>query len=336
MGNQVIRKADVTPGDVHVNTPLTNISVAYSQEDQAFVADRVFPIIPVAKQSDVYYTISRAEFNRNEAAIRAPGTPTSGGAYSVDADSSYFCDVYGFHQDIPDQLRGNADSVLSLDAMATEYVTRKIMINKEVNWASTFLTTGWLVDRAGQDSGPTGNQFLQWDDAASTPIEDIRESKKDILAASGYLPNTLVLGYEVFNKLIDHPDIVDRVKYGQTPGSPATIDTSDLAAVLKIPNVMVMWGIYNSADEGATESEAFIGGKKALLCYSAPRPGLMTPSAGYTFTWTGYLGAGANGSRIKRYRRPEEYASDRVEIEAAYDQKVISTDLGVYFYTAVA
>ena len=39
-------------GDVHVNRPLTNISIAFLQTQEAFVADRVFPNIPVTKQSD--------------------------------------------------------------------------------------------------------------------------------------------------------------------------------------------------------------------------------------------------------------------------------------------
>jgi hypothetical protein len=36
-------------GDVHVNVPLTNISVAYIQDEGAFVADRVFANIPVGR-----------------------------------------------------------------------------------------------------------------------------------------------------------------------------------------------------------------------------------------------------------------------------------------------
>ena len=50
-------------GDVHVNRPLTNISIAFLQTQEAFVADRVFPNIPVTKQSDLFFTIDRGEFN---------------------------------------------------------------------------------------------------------------------------------------------------------------------------------------------------------------------------------------------------------------------------------
>ena len=55
-----------SPGDVHVNTPLTNISIAYMQDATKFISQRVFPNIPVAKQSDRYYVYDRGEFNRDE------------------------------------------------------------------------------------------------------------------------------------------------------------------------------------------------------------------------------------------------------------------------------
>ena len=44
-----------TVSQVHVNRPLTNISVAFAQAATSFAAERVFPRIPVAKQSDRYF-----------------------------------------------------------------------------------------------------------------------------------------------------------------------------------------------------------------------------------------------------------------------------------------
>ena len=33
--------------DLHVNVPLTNVSVAYVQSSSAYIADKVFPKVPV-------------------------------------------------------------------------------------------------------------------------------------------------------------------------------------------------------------------------------------------------------------------------------------------------
>lgn len=325
-----------TPGDVHVNTPLTNISIAFLQNAMNFVADRVFPNIPVNKQSDRYYTYDRGMFNRDEMKLRAPGTESAGVEYTVDNTPTYFADPYGIHHDIPDQRRSNADAVLDPDREATELVTHKALIRREKLWAAKYFAGSlWTTDLDGVNATPGAGEFLQWDDAASTPIEDIRAQKSTILELTGYEPNTLVLGYPVWLALSDHPDIVDRIKYGQTPGSPAVVSLQAVAALLEVERVVVMKAIENTADEGAANSHSFIGGKKALLCYAAPSPGIMTPSAGYTFSWTGYLGAGAMGGRIKRFRM-EHLSSDRVEMEMAFDQKLVAADLGAFFDTAVA
>jgi len=325
-----------TKGDVHVNRPLTNISIAYFQDSSAFIADKVFPNIPVEKQSDAYWVIPRDSFNRDEMRVRAPGTESAGSGYDVDPSNTYYAHVRAYHHDIPDPVRANTDSPLSSDREATILCTHKALINREKNWASKYFAASvWGTDVTGVSGSPGAGQVKQWNDAASTPIEDIRLYKRTIQEETGFAPNTLVLGQDVLDTLYDHPDIVDRIKYGQTAGGPAVVSVADLQALFKIDRILVGAAINNTAKEGATESSAFIMKKGALLCYSAPTPGIMTPSAGYTFSWTGYLGAGANGMRIKKFRM-EHLESDRVEIQSAYDQKVTAADLGAFFATVIA
>lgn len=325
-----------TPGDVHVNTPLTQISIAYLQNMNHFVSSQVFPNISVTKQSDRYYTYDRGEFNRDEARKRAPGTESAGGSYTIDNTPTYFADIYAFHKDIPDQTRANADDVLNLDREATEYVTHKAMIRREKDWVTSYFQGGiWTNDYDGVASNPTGDQVLQWNDDASTPIEDVRFAKTTVLQSTGFMPNTLVLGKQVYDALADHPDIIDRIKYGQTAGQPAMGALNYLAQLFEVDRILISMAIENTAAEGADNVHAFIAGKKAMLCYSAPTPGLMTPSAGYTFSWTGFLGAGPEGNRIKRFRR-EKLESDRVEVQMSWDQKLVSADLGFFWDTIVA
>jgi len=329
-------------GDVHVNMPLSNIAIAYLQAAEHFVAAKVFPNIPVMKQSDVYFSYDRGEFNRDEMEERLPGTETPGSGFDVDADSVYYCRTYGIHHDIPDPIRANADGPINLDRDATEFVTRKALIKREVTWVTKYFTAGdpgdtWTFDVDGDTSrsgsfDPTSaanNNVVYWDSASSTPIEDIRTLKRYGLESTGFEFNSLTVGQAVYDALIDHPDIVGRLDRGQTTG-PAMANQEALAALLGLSNVYVMKAIRNTAAKGQTASHSFIGGKNALLSYVPPTPGLMTPSAGYTFSWTGLLGNSADGMRIKKFRM-ENLASDRVEIEASYAQKLISADLGAFF-----
>lgn len=320
-----------TAGDVHVNTPLTNISIAFLQSADKFVATQVFPNIPVTKQSDRYYTYDRGEFNRDEMLERAPGTESAGGSYDIDNTPTYFCKVHAFHKDVPDQIRGNADAVLNLDNEATEYVTHKALIKREKLWVGKYFTDSiWSVDIDGVDAAPGAGEVLRWNLDTGDPIKNIRTGKTNRLQDTGFEPNTLVMGKQVWDAIIDHPDIVDRIKYGQTPGNPAIANIEALMKLFELERIFVMKAIENTAAEGATAAHAFIGGKHALLCYVAPSPGIMTPSAGYTFSWTGWMGAGAEGNRIKRFRI-EKIESDRVEIQMSFDQKLVAADCGYFF-----
>lgn len=316
-------------GDVHVNRPLTNISIAFSQRAENFVSARVFPNIPVAKQSDAYFTYDRGEFNRDEMKERAPGAESAGGTYTIGQDT-YFAVTRAYHRNIPDQVRANADTPINLDREAVEYLTLKALLQREVNWAAAYFALSvWTTDVTGITGAPGATQFQFWNEAASTPIEDVRTGKRTVLESTGFMPNKIVLGRQSFDDLVDHPDIVGRMDRGQTTGA-AQVNKAALAALFELDEVMVMDAIQNTAVEGATPVHSFIGADNALLTYSAPSPGIMTPSAGYTFGWTGLLGNSPGGSRIKRFR-VETRASDRVEIESSYDHKLVAADLGYFF-----
>lgn len=331
--------AQPTLSDVHVNALLTNLSNMYMQEEDAFVASRVFPMVPVQKASDRYLTYSRADFNRNTMRKRAPSTESAGGGYKLDNSPTYSVDVWALHKDIDDQQRANADAILSLDMEATRWLVQQSLISREVDWAASFFANVWTTLVTGVATAPAANQVIQWNDANSNPIQDIRNTKRAVQLAGLYRPNKLVLGRPVFDALCDHPDFIDRIKYGQTPGKPAKVTLDAMAALFEVDEVLVMDAILNSGPEGVTlnanETNSFIGNKAALLVYTPSAPGIQTPGCGYTFSWTGYFGAALNGTRMKSFYI-QQIASTRVEIEAAYVHKLVCADMGAYFASIIA
>lgn len=332
--------AEPTNSAVHVDSTLTNLSVAFIQNAANFVAGRVFQNVPVRKQSDRYFTYDRGDFNRDEATVRAPGTESSGSGYAIDNTPSYYCNVIAHHKDVDDQVRANADTALSVDREAMIYVMQKLMIQKEVDWATNFFAGAlWTNDEDGVASSPSAGETVQWSDATSgDPIGDIRAAMTTVLESTGFEPNTLVIGQQVFDALVDHPDIVDRVKYsgGVGNGNPARVNEQTIAALMGLERVMVAKAIQNTAAKGATNAHSFIAGKKALLTYTPPAPGLMTPAAGYTFSWTGHLGVGNEFGVAMKNMRAELLGSDRIEGEMAYTHKLVSADLGFFWDTIVA
>lgn len=325
-----------TPSDVHVDRPLTTLSSAFIQEASNFIATQVFPNVTVSKQSDLYFTYDKQDWFRSDVQLRAPGAETGGGGYRL-STSSYRADVFAIHRDIDDQTRANQDDPIQLESEATRWVTNQLLLHRENDFVNAFFQTSlWTGSDTGNDqtgvaAGPIADQFLQWNDANSTPIEDIRAQMVAMAEKTGFRPNTLVIGPRVWSALVDHPDILDRIKYTQT----GVVSMDLVASLLGLDRVLVGWATRDQAAEQGTENMAFYWGSAALLCYRPASAGLYTPSAGYTFSWTGLLGSGTMGNRMKSFRL-ERNESDRIEGSMAYDLVQVSSDLGVFYASAVA
>jgi hypothetical protein len=305
------------------------MSVAYMQDESSFIANRVFPKIPVMKQSDVYFIYNKGDFFRDEARVRGGGTESVGGTYEVEAANPYYCKVHAFHKDVNEQERANHDEPLNADQDATDFVTQKMLVRREVDWASKFFVTGvWGCEITGVDATPGSGQALKFDSDSSDPIKVVSDQIVTMASTTGFRPNTLVLSPHVFYALKNHGDILDRIKYTQKG-----IVTADLLATLfEVERVFVPWGVVNSANKGATDAVDFIMGKHMLLMYVNPRPGLKKPSAGYTFTWKGFEGSGEFGNRIVRIPMDQlGIGTERIEGEIAFDHKVIASDVGCFF-----
>lgn len=315
-----------TRAQIHVNRPLTNISVAFRQSAENFVADKVFPIVPVTQQGNLYYIYAIADWYRNDVRPRAPGTESAGSGWAITTDS-YFAKKFALHKDITDDDRANQDEPIDLDRDAANYLSQQMMLQRESIWISSFFTTSlWTGSTTGTDVTPG----TLWSAVGSTPIEDVQAQNDSIAEKTGFAPNTMVIGPEVFTQLKSHPDILDRIKYTERG-----IVTKDLlASLFDLDSVMVAKGTRNTAAEGATASFDYFAGKNALLCYVTPTPGINIPTAGYTFSWTG-LGQNNFGDAIKKFRM-EELESDRVEQNSAFDQKLVTANLGMFFSAVVA
>lgn len=325
------------PGDVHVNQLMTNHSISLIQSPSRFVATRIFPAVGVAKQSDKYLTIPAGEFHRDQMKKRAPGTRAKMIDYEIDTSKTYFCDRWGIGHVVPDDSKANADAPINLDRNATRLITMQGLIRREQLFSDTFMTTGvWSTDYTGVAASPGAGEVLRWDDANSDPIKNIEDAKVAIEEATGFEPNVLNIGRHVYAAFKHHPDILDRIKYGQTSGSPAQVNQRLLAQLFDVEEVLVMKAVKNTAAKGQTSSNSFIGsGKSALLVHRTDTPDPDVPSAGYTFGWTGRLGAGKDGVRIRTYRE-EGVEGDVHEIDMWIDQKQTVADLGAYFATIVS
>jgi len=333
----------LTPSQVHIDVPLSNLTLAYAQSQANFVADKIFPVVGVDKQSNKYYVYDRANMNRSgDVQKLAPRTEVKRIGMTISNDS-FYADVYGLGMDFDEQTLANEDAVLNLRAAGAETLMTRLLIHREEAFANTFFKTGvWTSEVAGDASGSVGaGEVVYWSDYTnSTPITDVTTARRTMqLKSGGFKPNTMVVGKEVRDVLINHPDILARLNGGATVANTALITDAKLAEIFEVENFYVMEAVANSAKEGAAEANGFIGGKHAMLVHTPRSAGLMTPAAGLTFAWNTIPGVANLGITVESFSDDalkRMQVAEHIQVKMAYDMKVVGADLGYFFKDIVA
>jgi hypothetical protein len=302
--------------DVHVKRAIQNVAIGY--QNPAFIAEQIFPTVPVDNQSDKYYTFDRGDMFRDQAENdRQPGSRAPRVGWNLSNDE-YACKRISLAQGVPDMTVENADEVVRPFERATANVMRQVLIRRERRLAADMFTTGvWGTDKTGT------TDFSKWSDFAnSDPAKDILVAKDAVSLEIGVEPNLLVIGQDVLRSLRLHPDAIDRFKYTRV----GIIGAAEIAQWLDVPRVLVGGAPYNSAAEGQTVSMARIWGQNALLMYVTDAPAIDEPSAGYTYQWQPV------STKVFREEAEEQ---DVTEANVNIDMKVTSSISGYFFSDCV-
>ena len=323
----------LTPSAVHIDQPLSNLTLAYVQEQTNFVADKVFPVVGVQRQSDKYYLYDRANMNRSgDVKKLAPRTEVNRIGMAI-SNAAYYADVYGIGMDFDEQTIANEDAMLEVRAAGAQTLINRVLIEREEQFASSFFSAGvWTTDVTPSN--------LWSDYTNSTPISDVTAGRRTMqLKSGGFKPNTMVIGKEVRDVLINHPDILARLNGGATVTNTALITDAKLAEIFEVENLYVMEAVKNGAVEGLAEANAFIGGKNALLVHTPRASGLMTPAAGLTFAWNNIQGVNNLGITVESFSDDalkRQQVAEHIQVKMAYDMKVVGADLGYFFEDVIA
>mgnify|MGYP003187740537 CR=1 FL=1 len=302
MGTEVFDR--IRKGKTPINVPLTSISTAYFQ-GKSGGATSFFPEVspkPILGKVD----------------------PTVIG-YETD---DYKCVpeqiILGYDDIIQsDVARMGAKGIMQLRQNKARVIAEQIFIHQNKVFAQKYFKKGvWGADLTGGVSVSSGStDFVSFDNDNSNPIKFISDCITAMKKATGRKPNKLGLGQRVFDALINHPDIMNRVT------------TKSLAAILGVDEVVVFDAIWNSANLGEEENTGFICDENAmLLAYATPTPMIDEATAGYTFRWD--MGTG-NILPIIEWEGDEGTYSHYIGGMISQDMKVVCKDLGIYFQNAV-
>lgn len=315
---------DFSPGDFHIDHLVTNILVAFRPLDD--IGTDIFPVIPVTKQSNRFAKIDKGNWFRRPTTLRAPGTGAREVSYTVSSDS-YNAENYELATVVPWETIDNADVPFQPAVRAGEFLISQLML--DANMRIRALIAGGVGSTTTLTGGNAWDQF-----ATSDPLTDIEVAQEGIRETTGFNPNICVIGHKAWLKLRRHPDIIRHINPSGLGGPMAT--AQQFGNLIGVDRVLIGRSINNTSNEGQSDSFVDVWSSDCTLMFVTPTPGIMVPTFGYAFRWSGpNIGAGGPGNfQMQRMTLPER-KSDKMRTGYYQDEKIVAAELGFNIRTGI-
>ena len=216
---------------------------------------------------------------------RGPSAPYARTTTKLSSDL-YGTQEYGIEVPVDDKTRKKYAKAINADKAAVMRGSATIMINHELRVKAA-------VSAAGVSHATV---VTKWDQAGSTPIQDVDMAKEYIHAQTGMEANYMQVNRDTFNVLKEHPVILEKIKYTQR----GIVTTDILAAVFGVEQFVVAGSLQATNNEGQTLTPAAIWGDSTLIAVVNPSDDMEAPNFGRTFGWTGEVGP--DGALVESYR----------------------------------
>jgi hypothetical protein len=318
---QIKSYAGATGRDLHIDAPLSNITIGY--RPRGLIAPDLYPLVQVPNQSGVYYVWTSNEFLRVPSARRSPGTPAKRIQFAV-SSNTYFAQNFALAQELPYEDISNADAALSIRESAANRIVDGLSLAWEDRLAVTLTTT--------TNMGSSTSLTNRWNDHVNgAPVEDFFAGKESIRTRTGYDPNVWLFSGFAWARFARHPDVIKYIRGAGDNVGGGSVTQQQVANAFQLDKVLIGKGIKNTGDEGAPAVYTDIWSTAAVLLYVAPTPGLMEPSHGYTFWWQP---EGFPGRSATERRRDDNPKVEVVETHQFQAEQVTAAEFGYLIVNA--
>lgn len=289
---------------LHVNQLLSNVSVQYKNSE--YIWDKVFPQIPVMKDTD-YYRVYDRSFKVPETKRAAKGVARE---FTFEFSlASYALEQHALKDYVGvDEEENNDQGSLKVDTV--ESLTDAIYRRIELSVASLFTTTNWSLNVS-----LTATNVWSANTTVSDPIPVFDTGMTTVINNSGKTPNFAILPRDGFVAIKNHVSVLDRVKY-----TSSEVTQSMIQGLIGVQELLVPTAVQDTAANGLAASISPFFADFAFLGWKpAGGGGIKTPSCGYTFI--------RSTPRVRSWFDDERNA-DAIEVEVKYQHKVVASLTG--------
>lgn len=256
---------------------LTNVSNAWFNQNDDFIGQLIFPEVLVKHK-----TFKVPKYGKEGLIVPSDLSRTGEAkAKRVDYSRGYDSPTVLTEKALSDVVTKDdydqTDLPFNAESDAVEFINSRMMLSREKNIATL------LGDTSKVTQNITLSGTDQWSDKGnSSPFVDIVAGAKSVRGSALMTPNTAFFSWEVWLSIVDHPDFIDRFKWG---GDGIMTVERFLQAVgpYGIKKVYIGKAQENTGGDGASDTFATIWGKNFWLGYITDQPGLKQVNGGYHF-----------------------------------------------------
>lgn len=304
----------------HVDALLTDFAIGF--RPTGFIADQIFPLVDVPKQSDIFAIFEQEDRFRQWTDDRAPGDMANEVRMRV-SSAQFYCPNHALSSTIPDELIANADEIFrqQVEEGRTSHILDALMINWEKRVADQTFSTAGVGSSAAVASAWTASAI-----GDSDPVGDINTAIDNVQDATGYRPNRMIMGGVAYRLARRHNDVIakttnpnfDNALPGAYPG------TAELANLFDLEQVVVGDAFFNQAQENLSLDLSRIWGPDVCVYFNDPNPRFDTPTYAVTFNW---INGPMPRLAVERFAHDDERKAQKIQAGFYQDERVVSAPM---------
>lgn len=243
---------------------------------RGFIGMSIMPVFEVPEKTADYPVIPIESLIKDQDTKRGAQGNYQRGDWKFET-GSYNCEEYGWEEPVDDVEAALYRRFFDAEEVSTEISIDRILRGHERRVAALVFASA------------DANISIEWSTAATAvPRTNIEAGKSAMRAASGLLPNALVMGYTAFRNVLKTAELKDALKYT----NPIELGGDEvqrriLAQYFGVGEVLIGGSQYDSAKKGQAFSLADIWDDEyvALIRKSDGGARLKEPVYGRTFLW---------------------------------------------------
>lgn len=319
--NEAIRTKFLTPGNVHIDSALSNVSIQYANEE--YIGTSLMPVVTVPKLSDIYFIYDKR--NRLAYPDDYMGARSSANELTESrSQGNYSCRPYAFKNYIDALTLANQDAPLNEMVDLTASVMEAIAFREELRIASVLTTSANFA--AGNTTALAAGS--RWDTAGGgNPIKDIQNAVAGLWNGRGPSKKLGYCDLDTWNVLARHPAVLDLFKYNGS--SPGLATPGMLASWFGLDEILVAKARKDTANEAQAASYSRIWGNCFGVLRVATSASLRNAAFGYTLRF---------GQIVTTQWFDQSVGTDGgyyARVAVKEDHKIVASDTGFLISTPI-